>query len=351
MLTHTRPDKPIKVKPTSSPIQINAFLQAVKDGKLEDIESWLAVVDVDAREPRTGRTALSFAAQAGNILVAKTLLENHASVNIRQYTRPGDKTYGGAMWTGGRNELGWAVDRGHTEMAELLLRYGAHPNSRNSMGHTALHYACMLNNPRIARLLLEKGADVNCSHNVFPTLFTLSLVFGYSTDKSCLQGWRPVHEAIFRDSLETLRIVLEYQPLLDVNTNTSDKRAPLHLAVIMKRPDILKLLLRHGASPDVRMTEGITPLHLAAAGGWVEGIRILADANALLNAKDWLLLETPLHKAARNRESEACRVLLKYGLNSEEQNIDGLDYETILEFSQQYPEDWKVDPGQVGFLA
>ncbi|KAJ5737885.1 ankyrin repeat-containing domain protein [Penicillium malachiteum] len=81
----------------------------------------------------------------------------------------------------------------------------------------------------------------------------------------------------------------------------------------MKSLEIVKLLLRHGASPDVQMTKYVTPLHLAAAGGWIEGIRTLAEAGVLLDSKDRLLLETPFHKAARNWESEACRVLIKYG--------------------------------------
>ncbi|KAJ5737886.1 uncharacterized protein N7483_003011 [Penicillium malachiteum] len=88
------------------PIQINAFLQAVKDGKIDERKLWIPIVGLDARDPRTGRSALSFAAEGGNILVAKILLENHASVNVRQYGRPGDKRYIGPEWTSGRTELG-----------------------------------------------------------------------------------------------------------------------------------------------------------------------------------------------------------------------------------------------------
>ncbi|KAJ5716718.1 hypothetical protein N7493_008629 [Penicillium malachiteum] len=305
------------------PIQINAFLQAFKNGKIEEIELWIPIVGVDARDPRTGRSALSFAAEDGNILVAKTLLENHALVNMRQYSQSGNKGKIGPERASGRTELGWAVGQGHTEMAELLLRHGAHPDSKNSMGHTALHYACMHNNRRIARVLLDNGAD----------------------------SWRPVHEAIFQSSLETLRVILEYQPLLDVNINGADRGASLHFAVKIRSLEAVKLLLRHGATPDIRMTEDITPLHMAAAGGWIEVIRVLVEAGSSLNTKDLLLLETPLHKAARNRQSEACRVLIKYGSSPQEQKIDGKDYETILELAHQYPEDWGVDPNRVAYLS
>ncbi|KAJ5684595.1 uncharacterized protein N7477_000940 [Penicillium maclennaniae] len=325
----TRPDA-LEINKSPSPIQTGAFLRAVKDGQIKDIESWLEIVDVNARDPRSGRTALSFAAEAGKIDVAKTLLEHHASVNVRQYSRPGDKSHVGPAWTNGRSELSWAVDRGHAEMTELLLRHGAHPNSRNTVGQSALHYACMRDDRRIARNLLEKGADVNCSHN----------------------GWRPVHEALFRNHFNLLRMILEYQPLLDVNAESgANGKAPLHFAVVKKNSEILKLLLRKRACPDIRMVEGITPLHLAAARGWIEGIRILAESNALIDSKDSLLLETPLHKAARNCNSEACRVLIQYGANPKERNIDGQDYESILESAQQYPDDWKVDPGKVSYLT
>lgn len=125
------------------------------------VKSWLKIVDVNIRDLRTGRTALSFVAETGNIDMAKILLDHEALVNVRQWSRPGDTLGGGTTWTSGRTELSWAVDCGHAEMTELLLKHGANPNSANSAGRVPLHYACMGNNRRLVRILVENGADPN----------------------------------------------------------------------------------------------------------------------------------------------------------------------------------------------
>ncbi|CAG8098618.1 unnamed protein product [Penicillium salamii] len=140
---------------------VEEFHKAVSDGKGTVVKTWLKIVDVNIRDPRTGRTALSFAARTGNIDMAKILLDHEALVNVRQYSCPGDSWGGGPGWTNGRTELSWAADCGHVEMAELLLKHGANPNSANSAGRVPLHYACMGNNRRLVKILVENGADIN----------------------------------------------------------------------------------------------------------------------------------------------------------------------------------------------
>ncbi len=63
------------------------------------------------------------------------------------------------------NEVGeWALrnaaERGDTEAVAYLLSVGADPNVQN-IGGTAIHMAVCSDNPGIARLLLQAGANIN----------------------------------------------------------------------------------------------------------------------------------------------------------------------------------------------
>ena len=52
----------------------------------------------------------------------------------------------------------WAAERGHTEMAQLLLQNGAHINAENTNGVTALFLA-LRDYEELAHMLREKGAQ------------------------------------------------------------------------------------------------------------------------------------------------------------------------------------------------
>lgn len=59
------------------------------------------------------------------------------------------------------------------------------------------------------------------------------------------------------------------------------------------------MLLNFEADSNAQMMHDTTATHIAAAGGWVVGIDLIRKAGALVNARDAMLHETPLHKATR----------------------------------------------------
>lgn len=125
----------------------------------------------------------------------------------------------------------------------------------------------------------------------------------------------------------------------------------MHFAVTKKNPTLLKLLLDKGDNPDIGMIENLTPLNLAAAAGWIEGIHILVASRASIDSKDSFLPETPLHKAARNCNFEAYHILIRNGANLQERNIDDQDCKSILDCARESPDDWRLNPGKIAFLT
>lgn len=125
----------------------------------------------------------------------------------------------------------------------------------------------------------------------------------------------------------------------------------MHWAVTWCNTDMMTLLLSHGADTENGMFENNTPLHLAAANGWLDGINLLLGSGASIDSVDAFLSETPLHKAARNLHSHACELLCLLGADTEKRNIDGQDYHDILACAQRYPDDWRVEPHEVYFIT
>ncbi|CAJ0545949.1 Ff.00g094220.m01.CDS01 [Fusarium sp. VM40] len=63
----------------------------------------------------------------------------------------------------------------------------------------------------------------------------------------------------------------------DPNKRDYTGRSPLHLAVMMSTPEVVKCLVEHGARLTARLADGKNALHLAAARGDVEIIKILME--------------------------------------------------------------------------
>jgi ankyrin repeat protein len=59
----------------------------------------------------------------------------------------------------------------HIELAKLLLERGADVKAKDNDGYTPLHLASISNYIELAKLLLDRGADVNAKDNEGRTPF------------------------------------------------------------------------------------------------------------------------------------------------------------------------------------
>jgi len=192
------------------------------------------------------------------------------------------------------------VDAAHAAIAKLLIERGADVNARNSDRETPLHLASSACRAAIAKLLVDNGADANARDE---------------------NGETPLHKAVRADCISVVKLLLEKGA--DVNARGEDGWTPLHGAASWGHAEVAKLLLEHGANVHAKYGDSdLTPLHIAAAKGRVEVARLLLEHGADVNARD-VHDATPLHFAAAGGHAEVARLLLEHGADPSIRNKDG----------------------------
>ncbi|XP_035682091.1 poly [ADP-ribose] polymerase tankyrase-2-like isoform X2 [Branchiostoma floridae] len=86
----------------------------------------------------------------------------------------------------------------------------------------------------------------------------------------------------------------------------------LYIACILGDVDIVRLLLRKGASIMTRTVGGLTPLHAAAFKGQTEVVDLLVQHGATIDIRDGFQ-DTPLILACNNKHVDTVRRLIELG--------------------------------------
>ncbi|KAM9857246.1 protein phosphatase 1 regulatory subunit 12C [Aulostomus maculatus] len=182
---------------------------------------------------------------------------------------------------------------GSMEMVSFLLEHGANVNQVDSEGWTPLHVAASCSYPDIADFLLQRGASlsaVNCDGDV-----PLDIALDETT------------ESLLQEYTQRQGVDLEAVKRLEEEQITSDART----------------WLTEGPPDDVRHPRtGASPLHVAAAKGYVEALKLLCQCGLDVSAMDfdgW----TPLHAAAHWGQGEACHILAEQMCNMEARSNAG----------------------------
>ncbi|XP_019485986.1 PREDICTED: protein phosphatase 1 regulatory subunit 12A isoform X1 [Hipposideros armiger] len=206
-----------------------------------------------------------------------------------------------------------ACSSGDTDEVLKLLHRGADINYANVDGLTALHQACIDDNVDMVKFLVENGANINQPDN---------------------EGWIPLHAAASCGYLDIAEFLIGQGA--NVGAVNSEGDTPLDIAEEEAMEELLqnevnrqgvdieaarkeeeRIMLRDarqwlnsGHINDVRHAKsGGTALHVAAAKGYTEVLKLLIQAGYEVNIKDydgW----TPLHAAAHWGKEEACRILV-----------------------------------------
>lgn len=104
------------------------------------------------------------------------------------------------------------------------------------------------------------------------------------------------------------------------------------LHIVVARRDVLwiRFLTQRGADPNIRNKKGVTPIQLATAMGFIDGVEALIKAGADVNVADQTG-ETPLIAAVHQRNPELVRVLLAKGADPEHNDNSGRSARQYME--------------------
>ncbi|XP_055928806.1 protein phosphatase 1 regulatory subunit 12A-like isoform X1 [Argiope bruennichi] len=200
-----------------------------------------------------------------------------------------------------------------TEEVERLLKQGTDINTANVDGLTALHQACIDNNLEMVQFLVEHGCDVNRGDNEGWTPLHATASCGFLSIAKYLienganvaavnnDGDLPIDIAESTEMEEYLSDVLDEKEIDCDEARSEEERIMLEDARLIAAGAV-------DANDRIHPRTGATPLHVAAAKGYIEVIKILISAGVDLNAQDndgW----TPLHAAAHWCQKEACALL------------------------------------------
>jgi len=303
---------------------------AVRADDLEMARQLLAAGANAKAANRLGVTPLSLAATNADAPMIEALLKAGADAK--------------ATLPGGETMLMSAAHTGNPDAVKALLAHGADVNAReSSYGETALMWAVAENHAAAARVLIDHGADVNAR----------STLLKYPEDRFGLEGvltilphgnWTPLMYAARQGSLDAARVLVEKGA--DLNATDPDGTTALIVAIINGHFDTAAMLAEKGADPNLADTAGMAALYAAVdmnTLGEVYGrparpstskvsaldlIKVLLAHGAHPNAQlktptlqrahtpgESTLDEgaTPLMRAAKNGDAAAIRLLLAGG--------------------------------------
>ena len=202
------------------------------------------------------------AIQKNNTKILKIFVESGANINIRDSRS-------------GYRPIHCAIDNGRLGMVQYLVKNGANLNATSNYKQTPLHAVCIdeMNRANISKTVLTKIAA-----------FLIKNGANLDLDAQDTSGETPLHYACKHGYLDIAKLLIEKGA--NVNSKDQQNDSPLHLAVKYGRKNHIKILLKNGAEIDTKNNSSFTPLHEAIFRKKPNVVKLLLENNADMNIKN-----------------------------------------------------------------
>ena len=166
------------------------------------------------------------------------------------------------------------------------------------------HEACGDVNIDRVKVLLDKGADINCHDENGNTALFFQV---YKGD----------------ERIEFVRFLLSLGADANLPSNSGQQEGvtPIHIASAVGANECIKILLEHSASVHWRTPDGSEAIHSAAIGGNANTVKLLIKAGANINCVNDQK-RTPLHNTLITKNITVAKTLIKAGAELEVRDGD-----------------------------
>jgi ankyrin repeat protein len=336
-----------------------ALMTAARTGKVDAVTLLLdSGAAVNAKEGVRGQTALMWAVLENHPEVVRLLITKGADLNAQTMVSVPDGTTGAPQATSGdigahgpgiyrsravpspsgaMTGLLFAAREGHLEMARILVEAGADLERPSANGTRPLVVAITNNHIELALFLLDRGADPNAADNFYKRTPLYAAVEMRNPDYT-RDTATPVADT--RDPMDLIKALLARGANPNAQANTTpfrgfyqvsanwanfDGQTPFLRAALSGDVALMRLLVEHGADPNIPTSDGATPLMAAAGINWVvaqtfsrsdseflEAARLCLDRGADVNAVNSQGFAA-MHGAANRGFDAMIRLLAEHG--------------------------------------
>ena len=183
------------------------LFDAAKGNSLGVVDLLIAKgADINAKD-NFGKTALFLAAEEGSKEVAELLILRGANTIDKD----------------GNTPLHIAAKRNDISLAKFFIGQGMDVNAKNNINETPIFYSIQIKTPEVFNWLIVNGADLKVQN-----------AYGYSL----------LHIACYRNAIDCAKILIEKG--LDINIKDNHGKAPITMVNTSYQNQLFELLLKNG---------------------------------------------------------------------------------------------------------